>query len=102
MKIRNLKFKILVLFLGIGWTLNSHAQIAWPPALPNSDKNGVAVLKSPDLLKVPASIQQVLDANPGIKLDIAKHIPVVELVYHNGLNNAAINGTGWSSWGDIC
>jgi len=59
-------------------------------------------LKSPDLLKVPASVQQILDNNPEIKLEIAKHVPVVELIYHNGLNNAAINGTGWSSWGDIC
>ncbi len=100
MKIRNLKLGIL--FLGIGLALNSQAQMAWPPTLPKSNKNGVAVLKSKDFLKVPVSIQEVLDANPEIKLEIAKHIPKVELVYHNELNNAAINGTGWSSWGDIC
>lgn len=100
MKIRNLKIGIL--FLGIGLALNSQAQMAWPPTLPKSNKNGVAVLKSNDFLKVPVSIQEVLDANPEIKLEIAKHIPKVELVYHNELNNAAINGTGWSSWGDIC
>jgi len=100
MKMRNLKLGIL--FIGIGLALNSHAQITWPPVLTGSDKNGVAVLKNPDLLKIPASIQQVLDANPEIKLEIAKHVPKVELVYHNELNNAAINGTGWSSWGDIC
>jgi hypothetical protein len=76
--------------------------MAWPPTLPKSNKNSVAVLKSKDFLKVPVSIQEVLDANPEIKLEIAKHIPKVELVYHNELNNAAINGTGWSSWGDIC
>lgn len=100
MKIQNLKIGIL--FLGIGLALNSQAQMAWPPTLPKSNKNGVAVLKSKDFLKVPVSIQEVLDANPEIKLEIAKHIPKVELVYHNELNNAAINGTGWSSWGDIC
>ena len=100
MKIRNLKFGIL--FLGIGLALNSQAQMAWPPTLPQSNKNGLAVLNSKDLLKVPVSIQEVLDANPEIKLEIAKNIPKVELVYHNELNNAAINGTGWSSWGDIC
>lgn len=81
---------------------NSYSQDTWPPALPTANKNGVATLNSPDLLKMPAAVKHVLDSTKDAQLTVAKAIPTVEVVYHDGLPNAALNGTGWSSWGDIC
>jgi hypothetical protein len=81
---------------------NTRAQETWPPSLPNANKNGVATLSTPDFLKIPSAVQHLLDSNKTAKLSVAKMAPVVELTYHRGLPNAALNGTGWSSWGDIC
>lgn len=74
---------------------------AWPPPLPGADKNGVATINTPEMLQVPAEVQQVLDS-AGIDLDIASTAPTVQLVYHHSLPDSALNGVGWSSWGDIC
>ncbi len=82
--------------------LQSDAQETWPPKLPTANKSGVATLNTPDLLKVPSAVQHVLDSTSNAQLTIAKTVPTVEVVYHNELPNAALNGTGWSSWGDIC
>ncbi|KKN06527.1 hypothetical protein LCGC14_1076370, partial [marine sediment metagenome] len=35
-------------------------------------------------------------------LSVAEVAPKIELVYHDQLPNAALNGVGWSSWGDLC
>lgn len=75
----------------------------WPPPLPTADANGTATLTTPDFLKVPESVQRVLDTNPkAARLAVAKTPPTVELAYDNNLPDAALNGTGWSAWGDIC
>ena len=74
----------------------------WPPALPTADRNGTATLTTPDFLKVPEDVQKVLDEDPhAARLAVAKTPPTVDLVYDNDLPDAALNGTGWSAWGDI-
>jgi len=88
--------------LGLLFSSNITAQEAWPPALPTANENGVATISTTDFLRMPTGVQNVLDSNTAAKLSVAKKVPVVELVYHQGLPNAALNGTGWSSWGDIC
>jgi hypothetical protein len=92
----------VTLVFGLLTSLNVSAQDTWPPKLPTANKNGVATLNTPDLLKVPAAVQHVLDSTSNAQLTIAKAVPTVEVIYHDGLPNAALNGTGWSSWGDIC
>ena len=91
-----------IALIGFLFSSNIRAQENWPPALPTANSNGVATLSTADFLRVPAGVQHVLDSTGTAKLTIAKAVPVVELAYHQGLPNAALNGTGWSSWGDIC
>ena len=75
---------------------------SWPPVLPTANENGVASLSSADLLSIPPTVQHILDSTSDAKLTIAQHVPTVEVAYHTDLPHAALNGTGWSSWGDIC
>lgn len=93
---------VILFFSFLLFSYNSNAQDVWPPNLPTANKNGIATLNTSDLLKIPSTIQQILDANPDIKFSVAKTVPKVELVFHGQLPNAALNGTGWSSWGDLC
>lgn len=104
MKIIYGKLKQATIFLLLPLLLSSNliAQDSWPPALPAANANGIATLSSPDLIHVPVTVQNLLDSNPSARLSVAKAVPTVELIYHQGLPNAALNGTGWSSWGDIC
>lgn len=113
MKRINTKFLSLGLMLLFAWLLNScnnsnssnnisKGQVKWPPDLPTANKNGVATLNTPDLLQVPSAVQHILDSTPNAQLTVAKEVPKVELVYFNQLPNPSFNGTGWSSWGDIC
>lgn len=81
---------------------NSTAQGTWPPKLPGANKNGVVTINSPSLLKIPSAVQHVLDSTSNAQLTVAKNVPTVELAYHDQLPHEAFNGTGWSSWGDIC
>jgi hypothetical protein len=97
--------RAVALFLSACFLFSSNlrAQETWPPALPSANENGIGTISTPDLLKTPEAVQRILDSNAAAaKLTIAKAVPVVELTYHQGLPNAALNGTGWSSWGDIC
>lgn len=80
----------------------SESKLPWPPNLPKANENGVAVVEGEDLLKIPAPVQKILDSNKNIKLTVAQTAPKIEIAYFNDLPNAALNGTGWSSWGDIC
>lgn len=77
-------------------------ETAWPPDLPTANKNGVATLTGPELLQIPSTVQHILDSLPKVQLAVAREAPTVELVYFNDLPDPAFNGTGWSSWGDIC
>jgi hypothetical protein len=98
-----LKAITTALLMGLLISSTLKAQETWPPALPSANEKGVATISTSDFLKMPAAVQHVLDSNAAVaKLTVAKAVPVVELTYHQGLPNAALNGTGWSSWGDIC
>ena len=80
----------------------SNAQGTWPPKLPGANGNGVVTINSPDLLTIPAAVQHILDSTSNAQLSVAKSVPIIELAYHDRLPHEAFNGTGWSSWGDIC
>lgn len=74
---------------------------SWPPALPGA-VDGVVTLTGPEFLQTPA-LTATEAAKPGAaKFVVAKTPPVVDLVYHAPLPGPAVNGTGWSAWGDIC
>ena len=90
------------LLIGLLLSCNGKGQEIWPPALPTANENGIATLSTQGLLQVPSSVKNILDSNSQASLAIAKTAPVIELVYHNELPNAALNGMGWSSWGDLC
>lgn len=89
------------LLIGLHLVQSVGAQQTWPPILPTAKSNGFALINSADLLQVPKAIEDQLDNSP-TKLLIAKTLPVIELAYHQDLPHPAFNGTGWSSWGDIC
>lgn len=74
---------------------------AWPPPLQGA-QHGTVTFTSDLFLKVPQTVvdeSKLPDCAPFI---MAKTAPVVDLAFHDNLPNAAINGTGWSAWGDIC
>ncbi|MBL7735273.1 MAG: hypothetical protein JNL51_07435 [Chitinophagaceae bacterium] len=110
MKKINKNFLSIGLIFLFAWSLISCNSVGddiskgttWPPALPTADKNGVATLTGPELLLVPSSVKHILDSNSALRLTIAKEAPKVELAYFEELPSASFNGTGWSSWGDIC
>lgn len=77
------------------------AQEQWPPPLKGA-VNGTVTFTSDLLLKVPPDVQKMA-AEPDVPpFIVAKTPPVIDLAYHGNLPNAALNGTGWSAWGDIC
>lgn len=63
---------------------------------------GTVTVSTDDFLIVPPIVKAGL-AKPGaMQFVMAKKAPTVELAYHRDLPNRALNGTGWSAWGDIC
>lgn len=79
-------------------------QATWPPAIPNADANGVITLNDKAFLNVPDAVAKAAK-ELGYEFAVAKTSPVVDLVFHNDLPNPGVrpgNGTGWTSWGDIC
>jgi sugar lactone lactonase YvrE len=74
--------------------------IPWPPVLPGA-VNGTVTLKGQDLLIVPDAVAELAKDPESAPFIVAKTAPVVELAYHQPLPDAALNGTGWTSWGDI-
>lgn len=94
---------VLVMFILVFLNpFNSNGQGTWPPKLPGANKNGVVTISTPDLLKIPSGVQHILDSTSNAQLTVAKKAPIIELAYHDQLPHEAFNGTGWSSWGDIC
>lgn len=73
----------------------------WPPALPGA-VNGTVTIKTDEFLKVPEDVEKARAKEGAAPFIMAKTAPTVELSYHDKLPNAALNGTGWSTWGDIC
>ena len=96
-------FQIIFLVLMAACTEPSgKSEKAWPPALPTADANGVASLETEAFLKIPPKVFEFLETDPDATLSVARSSPKIHLVYHDGLEDAALNGTGWSSWGDLC
>jgi len=75
------------------------ATIGWPPELPGA-VNGTATITSPDFL--PKDALKAMEQPGAAPFVMAKTPPTVELAYHRDLPDPALNGTGWSAWGDIC
>jgi len=99
---RKLSLSLLFLILVQLYSFDIKGQEVWPPDLPGANQNGVVKINSDNLLKVPLAVQRILDSTSNAKLSFAKIVPTIELAYHDQLPNAALNRTGWSSWGDIC
>jgi len=72
----------------------------WPPALPGA-VNGTVTITTDDFIKVPAEVQALIAKEGAMKFTVAGKAPTVDLAFHGDLPNAALNGTGWSAWGDI-
>ena len=73
---------------------------AWPPLLENS-VNGIATIETDEFLVVPENVKAAMQKPGVMQFVMAKKTPRVELAYHRDLPNRALNGTGWSAWGDI-
>ncbi|WP_276346935.1 hypothetical protein [Daejeonella sp. JGW-45] len=101
-KLKTISFILLLSAALFSACSNVQNETVWPPVLPASNEKGVASLSTPDLLTMPSEVRHILDSARHITLSVATEAPLVELVYHNELPNAALNGVGWSSWGDIC
>jgi hypothetical protein len=78
----------------------SVADESWPPALLNA-VNGTVTVSTNEFLEIPATVQDAMKKPDAAPLVMAKTAPVVQLAYHRDLPNRALNGTGWSAWGDI-
>ena len=77
-------------------------QAKWPPQLPGANEQGTATVTTRDFLKVPASVEQLTREPKAMPFVVAKAAPTVDLAYHGDLPYPGANGTGWTSWGDIC
>jgi len=73
----------------------------WPPALIGA-VNEVVMLTTDEFLKVPEAVEAARAKEGATPFVVAKTAPLIELSYHRQLPDAALNGTGWSAWGDIC
>ena len=103
---RRLSFQAICLFVvlllsGLAvWAADAGDQ-SWPPALTGA-VNGTVTFTSDLFLKIPANVQEEL-AKPGaVPFVLAKTAPTVDFAFHGNLPDRALNGTGWSAWGDIC
>jgi hypothetical protein len=77
------------------------AEGVWPPPLQGADANGTLTLKDPRVLEVPESVKAAAAQEGAVPFTVAKAVPVIDLAFHTGLPDQALNGTGWSAWGDI-
>ncbi|MEO6846128.1 MAG: hypothetical protein ABI443_02215, partial [Chthoniobacterales bacterium] len=73
---------------------------SWPPALPGA-KEGTVTLTTDKFLQIPASCAAKMKEPGAAPFTVAKTAPTVDFAYHGSLPNQALNGTGWSAWGDI-
>ncbi|HEV7406165.1 MAG TPA: hypothetical protein VGO11_24675 [Chthoniobacteraceae bacterium] len=73
----------------------------WPPVLPGAVK-GTVTIATDAFLEVPAAVEKARTEEGAAPFVVAKTAPTVELAYHGELPDRALNGTGWTIWGDIC
>jgi len=76
-------------------------ELPWPPPLKGA-VNGTVTFTSDLLLKVPPDVAKMATQEGIPPFIVAKTAPTIDLAFHGNLPDAAINGTGWSAWGDIC
>jgi sugar lactone lactonase YvrE len=79
----------------------AQTNVPWPPALPGA-VHGTVTVSSPLFLKVPDGVMALTTNAGAAPFVMAKTPPNVDLAFHGSLPDAALNGTGWSAWGDIC
>lgn len=72
----------------------------WPPPLKGA-VNGTVTLETGAFLEVPDAVAEAAKKEGAASFIVAKTPPTVELAFHGLLPNMALNGTGWSAWGDI-
>ena len=72
----------------------------WPPALRGA-VNGTVTFTSDLFLKIPSEVAKIAAEEGVTPFVMAKTPPTVDLAFHGDLPHSALNGTGWSSWGDI-
>jgi sugar lactone lactonase YvrE len=88
------------------WGLVIHAvgddlPAAWPPPL-RGVTNGTIRIEGRSLLAVPEAVVRLAATNVhAVPFDMAAEPPVLDLAFHGSLPDAALNGTGWTAWGDI-
>lgn len=94
---------VLILFVLLpcllAWSAEAQDQ-TWPPPLKGA-MNGTVTFTSELLLKIPPDVQKIAAEEGVPPFIMAKTAPTIDLAYHGNLPNPALNGTGWSSWGDI-
>lgn len=73
---------------------------SWPPSLKGAT-NGTVTLTSELFLKIPDNVKTAVENNKAVAFTVATIAPTVDLAFHGSLPNMALNGTGWSCWGDI-
>ena len=73
----------------------------WPPPMKNAMR-GTATIETEKFLEVPDAVEKLRAQDGAASFTVAKVAPKVQIAYHGDLPDAALNGTGWSAWGDIC
>jgi len=73
----------------------------WPPRLAGAE-NGTVHLKSALFLQTADAVKTAAEKEGAASFTVATTVPTVDLAFHGPLPNQALNGTGWSAWGDIC
>jgi len=103
---RRFGFHTVLLYSVMAWLCltaqcaEAPADQSWPPPLQGA-VNGTVTFTSDLFLKVPPTVVEEA-AQPGAAPFImAKIAPTVDLAFHGSLPDRALNGTGWSAWGDI-
>lgn len=91
----------VLLLLGLLAQVVGAQDLAWPPPLQGA-VNGTVTFTSDLSLKIPAAVEKMRVEPGAAPFIMAKTAPTVDLAFHGSLPDAALNGTGWSAWGDIC
>jgi len=91
---------LAVLCLLTPFALAQEQDQSWPPPLEGA-VNGTVTFTSDLFLQIPPAVQQKRADEGAALFHMDATPPIVDLVFHGDLPNRALNGTGWSSWGDI-
>ena len=63
--------------------------------------HGTATVTTDEFLRVPEAVESARSQDGAAPFVVAKTAPTVDLAYHSDLPDRALNGTGWTVWGDI-